>query len=177
MRVLDAGAAPGSWTQVASQLIGERGAVVAVDLKAIDPRGMPAHARLLQGDFRSIGLDDFGGAFDAIISDMAPDTSGVPSADAAISARLCHSLLDRARDLLAPGGALAMKVFEGADYPDLLARAKRLFREARGFKPAASRAESVEIFIVCTGFKGADAEPLAAPARVRPSPAPGWRGG
>ncbi|MCE9619500.1 MAG: RlmE family RNA methyltransferase [Planctomycetes bacterium] len=177
MRVLDAGAAPGSWTQVASKLVGERGEVVSVDLKPIDPRGLAKNVRLICGDFRTVAREEFGGTFDAIISDMAPDTSGVPIADAAISVRLCHTLLDRARDFLAVGGSLAMKVFEGGDYPELLLRAKNVFHEARGFKPASSRVESVEMFIVCTKYKGAKNDPATPTGRVKPPPAPGWKSG
>ena len=85
-RVLDAGAAPGSWTQVAAKLVGERGRVESVDLKAIDPKGLPTHVRVHQADLREITHESLGGGlFDAVISDMAPDTPGVPMADAAIS--------------------------------------------------------------------------------------------
>ena len=143
MRVLDAGAAPGSWTQVASKIVGELGEIVAVDLKDIDPRGLAKNVRLIRGDLRQISLADFGGYFDVMLSDMAPDTTGVPMADAAISVRLCHSLLDLAKEVLKVRGDLVMKVFEGGEYLELLARAKNIFVEAQGYKPPSSRAESV----------------------------------
>jgi 23S rRNA (uridine2552-2'-O)-methyltransferase len=175
-RVLDAGAAPGSWTQVAAKLVGERGRVEGVDLKAIDPKGLPANVRVHQADLREITHESLGGApFDAVISDMAPDTSGVPMADAAISCRLCHALLDRCAHLLRPGGNLVMKVFEGADYPELLKRTRSLFAEAGASKPKASRAESVEIFIWGKGWKGAPRDGDGSTARVRPQPGAGWR--
>ena len=154
MRVLDAGAAPGSWTQVASKIVGERGEIVSVDLKKIDPRGLPKNVRLMCGDLRQISLTDFGGYFDVILSDMAPDTTGVPMADAAMSVRLCNALLDLSKEVLKVGGDLVMKVFEGGEYLELLARAKNIFCEAQGYKPTSSRAESVEIFIVCSQYKG-----------------------
>ncbi len=177
-RVLDAGAAPGSWTQVAAKLVGERGRVEAVDLKAIDPKGLPNDVRVHQADLREITTESLGGGlFDAIISDMAPNTSGVPMADAAISCRLCHALLDRCPDLLKTGGSLVMKVFEGGDFPELLERAQGMFREARASKPKASRDESVEIFIWGKGHRGHVADDSAPAARTRPTPGAGWKSG
>ncbi|MFM1830236.1 MAG: hypothetical protein RLZZ558_576 [Planctomycetota bacterium] len=177
-RVLDAGAAPGSWTQVAAGIVGPRGSVDAVDLKAIDPAGLPRHVRLHQGDLRDCTLQMVGGRpFDAIISDMAPDTTGVPMSDAALSCRLCHALLDNAPQWLRPAGNVVMKVFEGADYPELLNRARRLFRECGASKPRSSRAESVEMFIWGKGYRGPNAEPPVEAPRKRPEPAPGWKRG
>jgi 23S rRNA (uridine2552-2'-O)-methyltransferase len=178
-RVLDAGAAPGSWAQVAAQRVGPRGSVVAVDLKAIDRSDYPPNVRLIQADLRELSLEDLGGrAFDAIISDMAPDTTGDPSGDHFVSARLCNALLDRAGEWLRLGGNLVMKVYEGADYPALLQRAGRLFQEAKGFKPKASRAESVEMFVICHGFKGP--RPQRAPRDdgflPKRKPSTGWKG-
>ena len=177
MRVLDAGAAPGSWTQVASKIVGERGEIVSVDLKPIDPRGLPKNVRLMCGDLRQISLADFGGYFDVILSDMALDTTGVPMADAAISVRLCHALLDLSKEVLKVGGDLAMKVFEGGEYLELLARAKNIFCEAQGYKPTSSRAESVEMFIVCSGYKGRKFDQATTTTRVKPPPGPGWKSG
>jgi len=175
-RVLDVGAAPGSWTQVAAEIVGPRGTVHGFDLKVIDARGLPAHVHVQQADLREVRLESLGGAaFDAVISDMAPDTSGVPMADAAISCRLCHTLLDRCPDWLRPGGHLVMKVFEGGDFPELLQRAQRLFADARASKPKSSRAESVEIFVVGKGYRGPSAEAPREAARTRPAPAPGWK--
>lgn len=154
-RVLDVGAAPGSWAQVAAARVGPKGAVVAIDLKAIDAKGYPANVTTVQSDLREATLDDLGGRpFDVILSDMAPDTTGDPSGDHFVSARLCNLLLDRAGTWLRIGGHLVMKIYEGADYPALLKRAKGLFEEARGFKPKASRAESVEMYIICHGHRG-----------------------
>ena len=177
MRVLDAGAAPGSWTQVASKIVGERGEIVSVDLKPIDPRGLPKNVRLICGDLRQISLADFGGYFDLILSDMAPDTTGVPMADAAISVRLCNALLDLSKEVLKVGGDLAMKVFEGGEYLELLARAINIFCEAQGYKPTSSRAESVEMFIVCSGYKGRKFDQATTATRVKPPLGPGWKSG
>ncbi|MFO0872821.1 MAG: RlmE family RNA methyltransferase [Phycisphaerales bacterium] len=199
--VLDAGCAPGSWLQVLAQRVGRRGRVVGVDLKAVDERLFPGHVRIVQGDLTTIGVDELLGRwrdvagvaegaaaspdarrrarppFDAIVSDMGPDTTGDPSGDSARSVRLCNALLDRCPELLRRGGNLAMKVYEGGDYPALLRRTQRLFDDAKGYKPAASRGESVEIYVVAHGWRGDDAAIAeghdAAPARRRPSG--GWK--
>ena len=153
MRVLDVGAAPGSWLQVAAAAVGPKGTVVGVDLKTIDPSDLPEQVSLLAGDARELTLEDLGGRrFDLVISDMAPDTTGDRSGDQARSARLCHDLLDRLASWLRPGGNLVFKVFEGGDYPPLLQRTRSLFGKTKGFKPPASRAESVEMFVIAEGF-------------------------
>ena len=156
-RVLDAGAAPGSWSQVAATRVGPKGEVVAVDLKLINSGGYPPNVHLLQADLRDLELNELGGhPFDVILSDMAPDTTGDPMGDGFRSARLCHELLDRAALWLRVGGNLVMKIFEGAEYPEVLKRSTRMFDEAKGYKPRASRAESVEMFVICHGFRGND---------------------
>lgn len=178
-RVLDVGAAPGSWLQVASKAVGSRGEVVGFDLKAIDPAGLPANARVLVADLREVTLEELGGrAFDVVLSDMAPDTTGDPSGDQARSARLCHALLDHLPTWLRRGGTLVYKVFEGGDYPELLRRTGAMFERAKGFKPTASRAESVEMFVIAEGFRGEPKAPSSASeppvARSRPR---GWGAG
>lgn len=176
-RVLDVGAAPGSWTQVAAARVGPKGLVVSVDLKAIDPRGLPKNVHLLQADLNNldaasfVGLLGEGRLFDVVISDMGPDTSGDPSGDSARSCHLCNALLDRLPHWLRRGGDCTMKVYEGGEYPALLQRAHSLFEEARGFKPKSSRAESVEMFIVCKGYRGPAPEDTRA---VAPSRSRGW---
>jgi 23S rRNA (uridine2552-2'-O)-methyltransferase len=154
-RVLDAGAAPGSWTQVAAARVGPTGFVCAFDLKAIDPKGLPPNVTLMQADIATLGLDAFGGVpFDTVISDMGPDTSGDPSGDSIRSIALCNLLLDRLPHWLRRGGSFVMKVYEGGGYPALLRRTESLFDEAKGVKPESSRNESVEIFVVAKGYKG-----------------------
>lgn len=155
MRVIDLGAAPGSWTQVAAAKVGPKGGVVAVDLKVIDPRGLPPQVELVQADLRELPPEHFGKPFDLVLSDMGPDTSGDPYGDSLRSCALCQDLLDRIHAWLRPGGAAVMKVYEGAAYPELLARARTLFEAVKGFKPEASRSESVEMYVVCTGRKAA----------------------
>jgi 23S rRNA (uridine2552-2'-O)-methyltransferase len=176
-RVLDAGAAPGSWSQVAAEKVGPKGLVVAVDLKSIDAQGYPSHVKRLQADLRELSLEDVGGTrFDAIISDMAPNTTGDPSGDHFQSVRLCDDLLDKCSTWLRRGGNLVMKVFEGQEYPTLLKRCGRLFDEAKGFKPKASRSESVEMFLICHGFKGPPKEsPHDDGFLPKRKPSRGWK--
>lgn len=197
-RVLDCGAAPGSWMQVAARRVGGRvagrGVVVGIDLQPISfgmrtgrnhgSDGAVVHA--VQGDFTTIDpaeLLRLAGAeprgFDVILSDMAPNTTGDPRGDHHRSVRLCHALLDRCPVLLRPGGSVVMKVFEGSDYRDLLDRTKGLFDECRGFKPKASRSESVEIYIIGQGYRSSDptapGDPVAAALPApRKRPGAGW---
>jgi 23S rRNA (uridine2552-2'-O)-methyltransferase len=180
-RVLDCGAAPGSWLQVAANIVGPGGLVVGVDLKPIDARGLPRNVLLMEGDLRDLTVQDLppaakGKFFDAVISDMGPDTSGVPSADSARSVHLCTDLLRILPDFLKPGGHCAMKVYEGGEYPGLLKLAGKLFDDARGFKPKSSRDESVEMFIVCRGFRGLQPDDVTPPNPniAKGKPSTGW---
>ena len=187
-RVLDCGAAPGSWMQVVGKRIGERGLVVGIDLQPLSTKFNQANLRFVQDDFTAIdpqillqNSGDPSRAFDVILSDMAPSTTGDPASDHHRSARLCHAILDRCPALLRRGGNLVMKVFEGETYRDLLTRVSGAFESARGYKPKASRSESTEMYIIAMTYKGevastneADAEPAALPKQRR-APAAGWR--
>jgi 23S rRNA (uridine2552-2'-O)-methyltransferase len=169
-RVLDVGCAPGSWLQVAAELTGPEGRIVGIDLSRVE-HPMPAHVATLVGDIERAPAERLaelaGGHFDLVLSDMAPNTSG--HGDDLVSARLCRSLLAILPGLLAPGGALAMKIFEGQEYPLVLRETGRLFSEARGFKPKASREVSREMYIVAKGYRG-------APEGGRDTGAPGGAG-
>ncbi len=155
-RVLDVGAAPGSWTQVAAERVGPKGFVCAFDFKVIDPRGLPENVRVMQSDLHELSSDAFDGEFfDTVISDIGPDTSGDADGDSIRSVALCHVLLDRLPVWLKRGGNVVMKVYEGGGYPELLKRTEQLFREVKGVKPESSRRESVEMFIVGKDFRGA----------------------
>jgi len=182
-RVLDCGCAPGSWLQVAARRVGPRGSVVGIDLQPI-PHRFDSNTKVMTGDF-TVTLPDAlltmagepARKFDVVLSDMAPNTSGDPESDHFRSVRLCDSVLEACPALLAEGGNLVMKVFEGAGYRDLVKRVEGTFAEARGFKPKASRSESVEMFIVATGFrpgqaKGDDVQEAQSPPRRKPST--GW---
>lgn len=155
-KALDLGCAPGAWMQVALEIVGEKGVVVGVDLKPV-AHPFPPNAVAVVGDIFEIEPAALlhhtrGALFDVILSDMAPNTSGHD--DHFPSVRLCERVLDLAPRLLAPGGDLVMKVFEGETYPDLLKRASAMFAKVKGFKPQASREMSREMYVVCQGFGG-----------------------
>ncbi len=178
-RVLDCGAAPGSWMQVAAARVGDRGTVVGIDLQSFTPIGPGRNLVILRGDALAVddatlldAADADGRRFDVVLSDMAPPTTGEASMDHHRSARLVGALLDRCVTLLLPGGHLVAKVFEGETYPELLARAGDAFDAVKGFKPKASRAISREIFIVAKGFcaRAASTERPQAPEK----PKRGW---
>lgn len=182
-RVLDCGAAPGSWLQVAAQRVGPKGGVVGIDLQPIKAGFNQPNIRTIAGDLAetpSQALLEVAGdsnrLFDVILSDMAPSTSGDHSSDHHRSVRLCDALLDRCPALLRAGGNLVMKVFEGEIYGHLLHRTAAMFDSAKGFKPKASRSESAEMYIVALEYKASraasDAGQTDAVARKRPST--GW---
>jgi len=155
-RVLDVGCAPGSWLQVAAEIAGPDAAIVGIDLKRVE-HAMPPNVTTLVGDIEKSPPGSLtgpaGGLFDLVLSDMAPNTSG--HGDDLVSARLCRSLLALLPGVLAPDGVLAMKIFEGQEYPFVLRETQRLFRDARGFKPKASRDVSREMYIVAKGYRAA----------------------
>jgi 23S rRNA (uridine2552-2'-O)-methyltransferase len=152
-RVLDLGAAPGGWTQVAAA----RGAhVVAMDILPMDPI---EGAEVLQLDMLDPATpqrlkDALGGQADLVLTDMAAPTTGHRATDHIRTTSLLEAALDMADEVLAPGGAFIGKVFQGGATGALLARIKKAFREVKHVKPPASRAESVELYLVATGFRG-----------------------
>ncbi len=153
-RVLDLGAAPGGWSQVAVQ----RGAtsVLGLDLLAIDP--VPG-AMFLQGDFNDPDMPGrlaalLGGPPDLVLSDMAPNTTGHASTDHLRIIALAEMALELAIRTLAPGGGFVAKVFQGGTEGEMLAPMKRHFTAVRHAKPPASRKESSELYVVATGFRG-----------------------
>ena len=170
--VLDLGAAPGSWLQVASKRVGPRGRVIGVDLKEIDDLQLE-NVTTIQEDVTKLSLKTFGDEtmFDVILSDMAPNTTGTRTIDHHGSIRLCHTALDIAATLLRSGGNLVMKVLEGEAYRELLDRCEASFSVAKGFKPKASRAISTEMFVVCISRR----DDMPAPNDVAPPrPSSGW---
>lgn len=164
-RVLDLGAAPGSWLQYAASRVGPQGRVVGVDLQPVTV-ALPTQVTVIQGDvldprfdggFETVagaGEAGAGPPFDVILSDMAPRTTGIPAADAARSADLARRALHLAAPHLAPGGALLVKVFQGAQLPALRREFQAAFERVTLEKPRASRAESVEVFLLGMGKKG-----------------------
>ncbi len=153
-RVLDLGCAPGSWLQVTSEIIGENGRLVGIDLNPV-VLALPPNVTTVVGDIEQTdpaGLFEIaGGAFDVVLSDMAPSTSG--HGDDLVSARLCREVLAVAFKTLREGGKLAMKILEGSEYPAVLSETRSVFRAAKGLKPKATRDASREMFIIGEGFR------------------------
>ena len=154
-RVLDLGAAPGGWSQVARSRIGAKGHVVGVDILDMEPL---TGVQLLKLDMMAeeataaIGQALCGPA-DIVLSDMASPTTGHRATDHLRTTGLFEAALELASEVLTPGGTLVGKVFQGGAAPELLARLKKSFREVRHVKPPASRAESVELYLVALGFR------------------------
>ena len=152
--IVDLGAAPGGWSQYAARRLAGKGRVFALDLLPMD--AIPG-VDFLQGDFREQAvldrlLGELGGRrVDLVLSDMAPNISGVDVVDHARAADLEALALDFARQVLGPDGALVMKVFQGAGFQELLADARRSFQAVRMRKPKASRARSSETYLVARG--------------------------
>ncbi|MDP9199345.1 MAG: 23S rRNA (uridine(2552)-2'-O)-methyltransferase RlmE [Pseudomonadota bacterium] len=149
--VVDLGAAPGGWSQYAARKLARRGSVYALDLLPMDAL---AGVNFLQGDFREQAvldalLGELGGRHvDLVLSDMAPNMSGVDVVDQARAADLETLALDFARQVLGPQGALVMKVFQGAGFQEMLATARGQFRTVKMRKPRASRQRSSETYLV-----------------------------
>jgi len=159
LRVLDLGAAPGSWSQYALRRIGRGGLLVSVDLKEITARlegAIVLQENAFAMDIAALSERSDGRVppFDLVISDMAPGTTGVSLADHVASVELCSRALDVARQGLVPGGGLVVKVFQGEDEPALRASIKSSFKAVKAVKPKATRSQSVETFLVATGFRG-----------------------
>jgi len=155
-RVLDLGAAPGSWLQLTSVIIGAKGLVVGIDIKSID-HSFPHNVVLFQRDiFESGFVEELAGEygpFDVVLSDMAPATSGIRVADSARSALLFEQALQVVRLLLRPNGHFLAKIFQGSDFHQLLPEVKKAFTSVKVVKPAASRKQSKEVYILAMGFK------------------------
>ena len=155
-RVLDLGAAPGGWSQVAAARVGKDGHVVAADILEMEP--IPG------ADILQVDLSDFasaarlrvalGGPADVVLSDMAAPTTGHRATDHLRTLSLFENALDIAEYVLKPGGTFVGKVFQGGDTKDLLDRVKQHFHEVKHVKPPSSRKESVELYLVALGYKG-----------------------
>ncbi len=156
MTVLDLGSAPGGWSQVAVAQVGDRGRVIASDILPMDSI---AGVEFIRGDFtddeifRQI-LDVIGEApVDLVISDMAPNMSGLNAVDQPRSMYLVELALDLARRVLAPGGSFVAKVFHGEGFEELMREARQHFDKVITRKPRASRPRSREVYLVATGFR------------------------
>lgn len=154
--VLDLGAAPGGWCQVAKELVGTQGIVIGVDLSSIKPF---EDIQFLQGDVtKTETLEQIkdlmnGKNADVILSDMSPDISGNYSVDQARSVWLCESALHVVTQLLQPGGHFICKIFEGEDTKAFIEKVKHQFMVVKTFSPEATRKSSSEVYIIAKSFK------------------------
>jgi 23S rRNA (uridine2552-2'-O)-methyltransferase len=155
--VVDLGAAPGGWSQVAVERVGDKGVVIASDILEMSPL---AGVEFVQGDFTEQSvLDELlelmgDRRADVVISDMAPNMSGMAAVDIPNAMGLVELALDMAQRVLKPGGVFVAKVFQGEGFNTLLADMRKSFDTVVSRKPDSSRARSREIYQVCKGFKG-----------------------
>ncbi len=154
--VIDLGAAPGGWSQVAAKHVGPRGRVVAIDILPIEPI---AGVEFVQLDFLDASAPAtlksmLGGPADVVLSDMAANATGHARTDHLKIMALVEAAADFAREVLKPGGAFLAKVLQGGTETALLAALKRDYATVKHLKPAASRADSAELYLLATGFRG-----------------------
>lgn len=196
-RILDLGCAPGSWMQVAEQIVGDEGLVVGIDLQAMKIDLGP-NSRTVQGDFTEVDISELlppkvmhqkvvfdlpehqqpepeliQPLFDVVMSDMAPSTTG--HGDHFMSERLCQVIVDELPNLLRKNGNCTMKVLEGETFPQLLKRVRRCFRVAGAIKPDACRDVSRETYIFGIGFRPDRVHQKSESHEPKPlTPPPGW---
>lgn len=158
MKVVDLGAAPGGWSQVAAEIVhnGQKGLVVGVDLLRMEPL---AGVTLFEGDFTQPQAVDrlkveSGGEVDVVLSDMAPNTTGHTKTDHLRIMALCEEAYVFACEVLKKDGTFISKVFQGGTEGQLLQEIKKNFRTVKHAKPKASRADSAELYLVAIGYKG-----------------------
>lgn len=155
MVVVDLGAAPGGWTQIAADRVGEKGMVVGLDILPMDP--VPG-AEVLQGDFREdevlqrllAALE--GRAVDLVMSDMAPNISGMKTVDQPRAMYLVELTLELAKTVLKPGGDMLVKVFQGEGFDEFIRACRGSFRKVIIRKPAASRPRSREVYVLARNY-------------------------
>ncbi|HIF9166542.1 TPA: 23S rRNA (uridine(2552)-2'-O)-methyltransferase RlmE [Photobacterium damselae] len=156
MTVVDLGAAPGGWSQYAAGVVGDEGQVIACDILPMDP--LPG-VSFLQGDFREEAVLDAlleriqPDMVDVVLSDMAPNMSGNLASDQPRAMYLVELALDMCRQVLAPNGSFAVKVFQGEGFDQYLADVRSMFKVVKIRKPDSSRDRSREVYIVATGYK------------------------
>ena len=154
--ILDLGAAPGGWSEYAARFVGNRGRVIAVDLLPVEPI---AGVEIIKGDFQEPEtldqiLDLIGRQpFDLVLSDMAPNISGIDTVDQPRSVYLAELAFELARDCLNENGCFVVKLFQGEGFEALTSAFRLAFKSVRYRKPKASRARSREIYAVCSGLR------------------------
>ncbi|MGK5087387.1 RlmE family RNA methyltransferase [Bdellovibrionota bacterium FG-2] len=157
-KVLDLGAAPGSWSQYASKVVGQKGRVIGLDLQKIKitlPNAVFVQADMLRADLLLI-LEREGvpPPFDCVLSDMAPNTTGIRITDQARSAELCEMALSMAVRFLKPSGSFVCKLFHSDEFEGFRKQVRVHFEKVEVLRPKSTRKESKEIFFIAQGFKG-----------------------
>jgi 23S rRNA (uridine2552-2'-O)-methyltransferase len=151
-RVLDLGCAPGAWCQIALKVVGPKGFVEGIDLKPITLKA--PNGRFFVKDVYQLTAEELEGhPYDVILSDMAPNTSGIMIRDQALSEELCRKVLDVCEAHLKPGGNMVMKFFMGGGAKDLENEVKKRFTKLHLLRPEATRSASKEIFVIGLGKK------------------------
>lgn len=156
MTVVDLGAAPGGWTQVAAQQVGNKGRVVASDILPMDP---VANVTFIQGDFTEQAVYEkivaalIDEKADVVISDMAPNMSGMTAVDQPRAMELAELAVDLAQSVLKPGGTFVSKLFQGEGFDALIAGLRKQYTAVKVRKPPASRSRSREVYLVATGYR------------------------
>ena len=148
--LIDLGAAPGSWSQYVEKKI-KNGKILSIDLKEIDKIGNTFH---IKGDFTDLEYQDhikdyFGSKVDVVLSDMAVNTTGNKNLDSIYTSELCMEAMNFSKKILNNHGKFVSKIFMGSTFNEIVAEAKKIFKESKVFKPAASKKESKENFIIC----------------------------
>jgi 23S rRNA (uridine2552-2'-O)-methyltransferase len=150
MSVLDLGAAPGGWSQVAAEKVKPGGQVTAIDLLEIAPI---SGVTVLRGDFRQIDFKHpIAARADVVLSDLSPNMSGIPNVDQARWLELAEAAVDLCRKVLKPDGVFVVKAFHGEAFESLMKRLKTAFVKVKVVKPPASRGESAETYVVARGL-------------------------
>ncbi len=149
-RVLDLGCAPGSWLMYISRKVGPRGRVLGVDINDLKIE-VPDNVKFIKADVFKFEVN---GKFNVVVSDLAPNTTGIGFADAQQSLEFCERALEIAKRVLIKEGNFVCKIFEGEETDEIYKSIKPLFAFAKKYKPKASRKESREIYIIGVGFKG-----------------------
>jgi 23S rRNA (uridine2552-2'-O)-methyltransferase len=148
MTVLDLGAAPGGWSQVAAQKVKPGGKVTAIDVLEIAPI---SGVTILRGDFRQVSIE---GSADLVLSDVAPNLSGIPNVDQARLLELAGAAIQLCRKVLKRDGVLLVKAFHGEAFDEVREELNKTFLNVKVVKPPASRGESAETYVVARGLRG-----------------------
>jgi 23S rRNA (uridine2552-2'-O)-methyltransferase len=147
MTVIDLGAAPGGWSQVAAEKVKPGGRVIAIDLLQIAPI---SGVTVLQGDFRQVPIDT---PADVVLSDLSPNLSGIANVDQARLLELGLAAIELCRKVLKPDGVFLLKAFHGEAFDELMASLRRVFGKVKVVKPSASRGESAETYVVARNLR------------------------